>query len=94
MENVLYQQILNLEEEIICDKNNLESYLKSDDVKGFEKTRHRLKTDLKYLSRIINGAPLGKKENKQVLGFLITNYNYLQKISNANKISQNYKNLK
>jgi len=73
-------QILNLEKEIIRDETELKSFLKSEDVKEFEKSRQRLKMDLKHLSRTINGEFLEEKENKQVINFLITHYNYLQKI--------------
>lgn len=80
MTSRISHQILNLEKEIIRDENELKSFLKSEDVKEFEKSRQRLKTDLKHLSRVINGEFLEEKENKQVINFLITHYNYLQKI--------------
>lgn len=80
MKNNVSHQILDLENEIIQDENELKSFLKIEDAKGFEKSRHRLKTDLKHLSRVINGELLEENENKQVIDFLITHYNYLQKV--------------
>lgn len=80
MKNSISHQILDLENDIIHDENELKSFLKTEDTKGFEKSRQRLKTDLKHLSRVINGELLEEKENKQVIDFLITHYNYLQKV--------------
>lgn len=75
------QDIDNLEIDIIKIENNIIDFLGSNHEQELKKALHELKSDLKHLSILANGAPLSKIENRKVMDFLRRHYNQLQKLS-------------
>lgn len=73
--------IKNLEEEIIHLEEDIIELLRLHNAQKIKKSIHELKSDLKHLSIIANGAPLDKSEDRKVMDFLRTHYNNLQKLS-------------
>ena len=48
---------------------------------GIKKSLHQLESNLRYLSILANGAPINKNEDRKIMDFLRTHYDYLQKLS-------------
>jgi len=71
----------NLESDIILIENNIVDFLRQNHEQELKKALYKLKSDLKHLSIIANGAPLDKIENRKVMDFLRNHYNQLQKLS-------------
>jgi hypothetical protein len=81
MPSDIRQDIKNLENDILQTEDNIKEFLGANYDEGIKKSLHQLESDLKYLSIIANGAPIEKKEDKKIMNFLRTHYNYLQKLS-------------
>ncbi len=81
MPSDIRQDIKNLENDILQTEDSIIEFLGANYDKGVKKSLHQLESDLKYLSIIANGAPIEKKEDKKIMNFLRTHYNYLQKLS-------------
>ena len=81
MQSNIRQDIKNLEDEILRVEENIVEFLGVNYDKGIKRSLHQLETDLKYLSIIANGAPIEKNEDRKIMDFLRTHYNYLQKLS-------------
>ena len=75
------QDIRKLESEILQLENNIIEFMSFKYQIGIEKSLHQLESDLKYLSILANGAPIDKKEDRKLMDFLRTHYDYLQKLS-------------
>ncbi|MFB5620549.1 MAG: hypothetical protein ACE5RC_05410 [Nitrosopumilus sp.] len=71
----------NLENNIIEIENNIMDFLRPNHEQELKKSLYELKSDLKHLSIIANGAPLSKTENRKIMDFLRNHYNTLQKLS-------------
>ena len=81
MHDDLHQKITNLEKNILQIENNMLEFerLKYED--GVKKSIQRLESNLKYLSVLVNGAPIDKNEDRRIMDFLRIHYNNLQKLS-------------
>ncbi len=81
MPSDIRQDIKNLENYILQTEDNIVEFLGVNYDEGVKKSLHQLESNLKYLSIIANGATIEKKEDKKIMNFLRTHYNYLQKLS-------------
>ena len=81
MEGTIHQDIIDLEKEILQTEENMIEFLNMKYEKGIKASLHQLESDLKYLSILANGAPIDKNEDRQIMDFLRTHYNKLQKLS-------------
>jgi len=81
MRDYIHQEIIDLEKDILQIEDNIIEFLRLNYNEGIKKSRHELESNLKYLSIIANGAPIDKKEDRKIMDFLRTHYNYLQKLS-------------
>jgi hypothetical protein len=75
------QDIDNLKMDIIQIEDNIIDFLKPNHEQELKKALRELKSDLKHLSIIANGAPLDKIENRAIMDFLRNHYSQLQKLS-------------
>lgn len=75
------QDIDNLKMDIIQIEDNIIDFLKPNHEQELKKALRELKSDLKHLSIIANGAPLDKIENREIMDFLRNHYSQLQKLS-------------
>lgn len=81
MSENIHQDIQDLEADILQIEDNILEFLRLKYDEGLKKSLHRLESDLKYLSILANGAPIDKNEDRKVMDFLRTHYNYLKKLS-------------
>ena len=81
MEYDIRQDIKNLEDEILRKEDRIIEFLGLNYDEGIKRLLHQLESDLKYLSILANGAPIEKNEDRKIMDFLRTHYNYLQKQS-------------
>ncbi len=81
MQTDIYLEIKNLEENILQTENNIIEFLGKNYDEGIKRSLHQLESDLKYLSILANGAPIEKNEDRKIMDFLRTHYNYLRKLS-------------
>jgi len=81
MQSDIRQDIKNLEDDILQIEDNIVEFLGVNYEKGIKKSLHQLESDLKYLSILANGAPIEKNEDRKIMDFLRTHYNYLRKLS-------------
>ena len=81
MQQDIRHDIKNLENDILEIEDNIVDFLRPNHDQELKKALHELKSDLKHLSIIANGAPLEKTEGRRVMDFLRTHYNQLQKLS-------------
>ena len=81
MQADIYQEIKNLENEILQIEDNIVDFLGLNYDEGVKRSLHQLESNLKYLSILANGAPIEKNEDRKIMDFLRTHYNYLQKLS-------------
>ena len=79
--DTIYNDIINLENEIIHIEETLVEFLNLKYEEGIKKSLHQLESNLRYLSILANGAPINKNEDRKIMDFLRTHYNYLQKLS-------------
>jgi len=80
MRNV-HEDIKNLEKEILKTEEKITEYLRDGYECGIKTSLHRLDSDLKYLSILANGAPIDKNEDRKIMDFLRTHYDYMKKLS-------------
>ncbi len=69
MNKDLQQQIKSLEKEILKEELKISNAEKKD-AKFVRKSLSVIESDLKYLSIVVNGIPLDKKENMKIMEFL------------------------
>ena len=81
MQSDIREDIKNLEDDILKTEDNIVEFLGVKYDKGIKKSLHQLESDLKYLSILANGAPIEKNEDRKIMDFLRTHYNYLRKLS-------------
>ena len=81
MQDNIHSEIKNLEEDILRIEENIVEFLRLKYDEGIKKSLRLLESDLKYLSILANGAPIDKNEDRKVMEFLRTHYDYLQKLS-------------
>ncbi|MDH3311544.1 MAG: hypothetical protein OEM28_00150 [Nitrosopumilus sp.] len=77
----IHNEIKNLENEILRIEDNIVEFLRMKYDEGIKKSLRLLESDLKYLSILANGAPIDKNEDRKIMEFLRTHYDYLQKLS-------------
>lgn len=81
MQDDVIQDIKHLENEILHLEDNIVEFLRLNYDEGIKKSLHQLESDLKYLSILANGAPIEKNEDRKIMDFLRTHYDYLKKLS-------------
>ncbi len=81
MQDKIHSEIKNLEDNILRIEENIVEFLRLKYDEGIKKSLRLLESDLKYLSILANGAPIDKNEDRKVMEFLRTHYDYLQKLS-------------
>ena len=79
--DIIYNDILNLEKDILHIEETLVEFLNLKYEEGIKKLLHQLESNLRYLSILANGAPINKNEDRKIMDFLRTHYDYLQKLS-------------
>tara|TARA_B100000745_G_C19848198_1_gene281558 strand:+ start:136 stop:393 length:258 start_codon:yes stop_codon:yes gene_type:complete len=79
--DIIYSDILNLEKDILHIEETLVEFLNLKYEEGIKKSLHQLESNLRYLSILANGAPINKNEDRKIMDFLRTHYDYLQKLS-------------
>ena len=79
--DTIYNDILNLENDIIHIEETLVEFLNLKYEEGIKKSLNQLESNLRYLSILANGAPINKTEDRKIMDFLRIHYNYLQKLS-------------
>jgi len=79
--DTIYNDILNLENDIIHIEETLVEFLNLKYEEGIKKSLNQLESNLRYLSILANGAPINQTEDRKIMDFLRTHYNYLQKLS-------------
>ena len=80
-DDIIYNDILNLEKDILHIEETLVEFLNLQYEEGIKKSLHQLESNLRYLSILANGAPINKNEDRKIMDFLRTHYDYLQKLS-------------
>jgi len=81
MQDSIRQEIKNLENNILQTEDKIIEFLSLNYDVGIKRSLHELESDLKYLSIVANGAPLDKNEDRKIMDFLRTHYNYMRKLS-------------
>lgn len=81
MQNALSQDMTDLENEILHIEENMIEFLKMKYEEGIKTSLHKLESDLKYLSILANGSPIGENEDRKIRDFLRIHYNKFQKLS-------------
>jgi len=81
MQSDIREDIKNLEDDILQIEDSIVEFLGLNYEKGIKRSLHQLESDLKYLSILANGAPIEKNEDRKIMDFLRTHYNYLRKLS-------------
>jgi hypothetical protein len=79
--DTIYNDIINLENDIIHIEETLVEFLNLKYEEGIKKSLNQLESNLRYLSILANGAPINKTEDRKIMDFLRIHYNYLQKLS-------------
>jgi len=77
----IHNKIKNLEKDILRIEENIAEFSRLKYDEGVKKSLRLLESNLKYLSVLANGAPIDKNEDRKVMEFLRTHYDYLQKLS-------------
>ncbi len=75
------QDIKKLEKDILQTEDNIIEFLRLNYDEGIKKSLHQLESNLRYLSILANGAPIDKKEDRKIMDFLRTHYDYMKKLS-------------
>lgn len=81
MQNDIRHDIQNLENDILQIEDSIIGFLRLNHDQELKKALRELKSDLKHLSILANGAPLDKTETRKTMDFLRTHYNHLQELS-------------
>ena len=80
-DDIIYNDILNLEKDILHIEETLVEFLNLKYEEGIKKSLRQLESNLRYLSILANGAPINKNEDRKIMDFLRIHYDYLQKLS-------------
>ena len=70
MNKDLFQEITNLQNEIVREEKKITDYTTKDDVKSVKKSIETIHSDLRYLSIIANGSPMDVTQNMKLREFL------------------------
>ena len=81
MQKEIRKDIKNLENDILRIEDTMIEFLRLSYDEGIKNCIRQLESDLKYLSILANGAPIDKNEDRKIMDFLRTHYDYLQKLS-------------
>ncbi len=81
MRDDIRNDINNLEDDILQIEQSIMDFLRPNHDQQLKKALHELRSDLKHLSVLANGAPLDKTETRKTMDFLRTHYNHLQELS-------------
>jgi len=81
MQDEIRQEIKNLENNILQTEGEIIEFLRLKYDEESKRSLHQLESDLKYLSIVANGAPIDKNEDREIMDFLRTHYNYMRKLS-------------
>jgi len=86
MRDNIHQDIKNLENDILHIENKIIECTQHYENEEVRKSLGELRSDLKYLSVISNGAEIDKNEHREIMDFLLIHYNYWQDKMNHHKI--------
>jgi hypothetical protein len=81
MRRDIRQDIKALQVEIINDENKIIEFMHTGEYDLVKKYLSRIESDLKYLSIIANGAPIDKREDREVMDFLRIHYENMRNLS-------------
>ena len=80
MQHDIHHNIQNLKDDILHIEDNFNEFSKLNYSQGIKESLHQLESNLKYLSILANGAPIDKDEDRHIMDFLRTHYDYLHKL--------------
>jgi len=81
MQTNIYQEIKNLEGDVLQTENAIKEFLEMNYDEGIKRSLRQLESNLRYLSILANGAPINKNEDRRIMDFLRIHYNHLRKLS-------------
>ena len=81
MQTNIYQEIKNLEGDVLQTENAIKEFLGMNYDEGIKRSLLQLESNLRYLSILANGAPINKNEDRRIMDFLRIHYNHLRKLS-------------
>ena len=81
MQTNIYQEIKNLEDDVLQTENSIVEFLGMNYDEGIKRSLRQLESNLRYLSILANGAPINKNEDRRIMDFLRIHYNHLRKLS-------------
>ena len=81
MQANIYQEIKNLEGDVLQTENAIKEFLEMNYDEGIKRSLRQLESNLRYLSILANGAPINKNEDRRIMDFLRIHYNHLRKLS-------------
>ena len=77
----LHDEIEHLKKEIQAEETKVAQALQNDDNDSVSKSLAIIDSNLKYLSIVVNGAPLDKIDDKNIREFLRVHYENMCKLS-------------
>jgi NADP-dependent 3-hydroxy acid dehydrogenase YdfG len=77
----LHDEIEQLKKEIQTEETKVAQALQNDDNDSVSKSLAIIDSNLKYLSIVVNGAPLDKIDDKNIREFLRVHYENMCKLS-------------
>jgi len=81
MEIKLHKEIEGLKKAIIAEEERVALATQNSDNDAVSKSLAVMDSDLKYLSIVVNGAPIDKKVNRQTREFLRIHFENMWKLS-------------
>ena len=70
--------IENLEKDVLKLEDNIVEFSRLRYDEGIKKAIYQIRSNLKYLSILANGAPIDKNEDREIMDFLRIHYSYLK----------------
>ena len=77
----LHEEIEKLKKEIESEETKVAKAIQSGDDDSVSKSLAAIESNLKYLSIVVNGAPLEKREDKNIREFLRIHYENMCNLS-------------
>lgn len=77
----LHEEIKRLKNEIESEETKVAKAIQSNDNDSVSKSLTAIESNLKYLSIVVNGAPLDKRDDRNIREFLRIHYENMCKLS-------------
>ena len=77
----IHQRIAEMQKDIVLAEERVAEGIRLGCHEGVKKLLHQLELDLKYLSILVNGAPVNRDEDRKIMDFLRIHYNWLREYS-------------